>query len=62
LLASTGKPETTMVKAIRGNDSFYVVQRAVRAVPTPERLETIKQYVEKVSVCDTRLPSRPCRM
>ena len=62
LLASTGKPETTMVKAIKGNDSFYVVQRAVRAAPTSERLETIKEYVERVSVCDSRLPSRPCRM
>ena len=62
LLASTGNPETTMVKAIKGNDSFYVVQRAVRAAPTSERLETIKEYVERVSVCDSRLPSRPCRM
>ena len=34
LLASTGKPETTMMKAIRGNDSFYLVQRAVRSLPT----------------------------
>jgi len=62
LLASTGKPETTMVKAIKGNDSFYVVQRAVRSVPSAERLETIKKYLEGISVCDTRLPSRPCRM
>ncbi|TAJ96409.1 MAG: hypothetical protein EPO10_23265 [Reyranella sp.] len=60
LLASTGKPETTMLKAIKGNDSFYVVQRAVRSVPTPERLETMKKYIESVSVCDSRLPSRPC--
>ena len=60
LLASTGKPETTMLKAIKGNDSFYVVQSAVRSVPTPERLETMKKYIESVSVCDSRLPSRPC--
>lgn len=62
LLASTGKPETTMLKAIKGNDSFYVVQRAVRSVPSPERLDTMKKYIESVSVCDSRLPSRPCRM
>ena len=60
LLASTGKPETAMIKAIKGNDSFYVVQRAVRSVPTPERLETMKKYVEEVSVCDSRLSSVPC--
>lgn len=60
LLASTGKPETAMIKAIKGNDSFYVVQRAVRSVPTPERLETMKQYIESVSVCDSRLATAPC--
>jgi hypothetical protein len=60
LLASTGKPETTMIKAIKGNDSFYVVQRAVRSVPTPERLETMKKYIESVSVCDSRLATASC--
>ncbi len=60
LLASTGKPETTMLTAIKGNDSFYVVQRAVRSVPTPAQFETMKKYIESVSVCDSRLPSRPC--
>jgi hypothetical protein len=60
LLASTGKPETTMLTAIKGNDSFYVVQRAVRSVPTPAQFETMKKYIESVSVCDSRLPTRPC--
>ncbi len=60
LLASTGKPETAVIKAIKGNDSFYVVQRAVRSVPAPERLETMKKYVEEVSVCDSRLATAPC--
>lgn len=60
LLASTGRPETTMLKAIKGNDSFYVVQRAVRSVPPPERLETMKKYIESVSVCDSRSPTSPC--
>ncbi len=62
LLASTGKPETTFVKAIKGNDSFYVVQRAVRSAPPADRLEAMKKYVEGVSACDTRLPSRPCKL
>lgn len=60
LVVSTGKPETTMLTAIKGNDSFYVVQRAVRSVPTPAQFETMKKYIESVSVCDSRLPSRPC--
>ena len=62
LLASSGKPETTMMKAIKGNDSFYVVQRAVRGVPTPAQLERTKQYLDGVSVCDSRRPANPCRM
>lgn len=62
LLASSGKPETTMMKAIKGNDSFYLVQRAVRGVPTPAQLERTKQYLDGVSVCDTRVAARPCKM
>jgi hypothetical protein len=62
LLASSGKPETTMIKAIKGNDSFYLVQRAVRGVPTSAQLERTKQYLDGVSVCDTRLPTHPCKM
>lgn len=60
LLASTGRPETTLLKAIKGNDSFYVVQRAVRSVPSGERLETMRKYIASVSVCDTRLATSPC--
>ena len=62
LLASTGKPEVAVIKAIKGRDSFYVVQRAVRSEPTPAKLDQMKQYLDKVSVCDTRLADRPCRI
>jgi hypothetical protein len=62
LLASSSKPETTMMKAVKGNDSFYLVQRAVRGVPTSAQLERTKQYLEGVSVCDTRRPAHPCKM
>lgn len=62
LLASSGKPETTMMKAIKGNDSFYLVQRAIRGVPTPAQLERTKLYLDGVSVCDTRRPAHPCKM
>jgi hypothetical protein len=60
LLASSGKPETTVMKAIKGNDSFYLVQRAVRAAATPEQLEQTKQYLERVSLCDSRSTASPC--
>jgi hypothetical protein len=60
MLASTGKPEAALIKAIKGNDSFYVVQRAVRSVPSADRLETMKKYIDSVSVCDSRLPTRAC--
>ena len=59
-LPATGKPETTMFRAIKGNDSFYMVQSAVRSVPDEAQLERMKQYLDKVSVCDSRLPARPC--
>ncbi len=60
LLASSGKPETTMMKTIKGNDRFYVVQRAARSVPGEVQLARMKQYLETVSVCDSRLPARAC--
>jgi hypothetical protein len=56
----TGKPETTAFRAIRGRDSFYVVQRAVRAVPEAGRLERMESYLAGVSVCDTRSAQSPC--
>jgi len=60
LLAQTGKPETTMFRALKGNDSFYLVQRAVRAVPDEARLLQMRQYLETVSLCDTRRPAQAC--
>ncbi len=60
LLAQTGKPETTMFRAIKGNDSFYLVQRAVRSVPDEARLQQVRQYLETVSLCDTRRPAHAC--
>ena len=62
LLASTGKPEVAVIKAIKGRDSFYVVQRAVRSEPTAAKLDQMKQYLDKVSVCDTRLADRSCKL
>jgi len=60
LLAATGKPETTMFRAIKGNDSFYVVQRAVRAAASADQVEKMKQYLGEVSVCQAGSSQHPC--
>ncbi|MGQ2978810.1 MAG: hypothetical protein ACT6Q9_03835 [Polaromonas sp.] len=57
---STGKPEHTFLKAIQGNDSFYLVQRAYKASPTSDQVTAAMQHLRAVKVCDSRLPDRPC--
>jgi hypothetical protein len=57
---STGKPEKTWFKAIKGNDSFYVVQKAFRFDPSNEQVVQWMKYFRSVIVCDSRLPDRPC--
>jgi len=56
----TGKPEFTWFKAIAGNDSFYLVQKAYKFEPTKEQVSRWMQYLKAVAVCDTRLPARAC--
>jgi hypothetical protein len=60
LNAQTGKTEITFFKAIQGNDSFYVVQKAFKFEPTKEQVVTWTTYLKKISVCDSRLPERRC--
>jgi hypothetical protein len=60
LLANTGKPETTFFRAVKGNDSFYIVQRAARAVPGQAQLTKMNQYLDTTTVCDTRTSDHPC--
>jgi hypothetical protein len=60
LLASTGKPETTFFRAVKGNDSFYIVQRAARAMPGQAQLVKMTQYLDTTTVCDTRTNDHPC--
>jgi hypothetical protein len=56
----TGKPEVTLLKAISGRDSFYVVQKAFRFKPDKSQVEQWSRYLRSVSVCDSRLPDRAC--
>lgn len=60
LNSSTGKPEHTFFKAIKGHDSFYVVQRAYKSSPTGEQVTAAMEDFRAVTVCDSRLPDRPC--
>jgi hypothetical protein len=57
---ATGKPEMTWFKAIEGNDSFYVVQKAFRFAPSKEQITQSMQYLKAVAVCDSRVPARAC--
>lgn len=57
---ASGKPEMTWFKAIKGNDSFYVVQKAFRFEPSNEQVVQWMKYFHSVTVCDSRLPDRPC--
>lgn len=56
----TGKPEITWFKAIKGNNSFYVVQKAFKFEPSQKQVVQWSRYLRTVSVCDTRLPERAC--
>jgi len=56
----TAKPEITWFKAVQGNDSFYVVQKAFRFAPSKEQITRWVGYLKAAHVCDSRLPDRPC--
>lgn len=56
----TGKSEVTLLKAIAGKDSFYVVQKAFRFQPDKPQVEQWSRYLRGVSVCDSRVPERAC--
>jgi hypothetical protein len=60
LNSSTQKPELTYLKAIQGNDSFYLVQVAFRYEPSDEDITQWIQYLKQVQVCDSRIPEQAC--
>jgi hypothetical protein len=57
---ATGKPEITWFKAIRGADSFYLLQKAFKFEPSQAQIEQTMKHFREAQVCDTRLPDRPC--
>jgi hypothetical protein len=57
---ATGKPEITWIKAVQGNDSFYVVQKAFKFTPSKDEVVQWMKYLRSVAVCDSRLADRAC--
>lgn len=54
------KPEITWFKAVEGNDSFYLVQKAFKFEPSQDQITRWMGYLRKVSVCDSRIADRAC--
>jgi hypothetical protein len=52
----SGKPEYTWFKGVQGRDSFYLVQKAYKAEPTPKQLKTWSAFLDNAKVCDSRTP------
>lgn len=59
---ATGKMETTLFKAIKGSDSFYVIQKAFKFKPSKKQVTKWRSYLASVSVCDSRLVDRACQL
>lgn len=57
---STQTMEYTYLKAIQGNDSFYLVQVAFRHEPSPDEITQWMNYLQDVQVCDSRIAARAC--
>lgn len=57
---STQKVEYTYMKAIQGNDSFYLVQVAFRFEPSSDEVTQWVTYLREVKVCDSRIPEKAC--
>ena len=56
----TGSAENTFFKAIRGNDAFYVVQKAFKSQPQDLQIVEWTRFLSEVYVCDSRLEGQAC--
>ncbi|MEE8079643.1 MAG: hypothetical protein V3T18_11650, partial [Pseudomonadales bacterium] len=58
----------SLIKVIKGNEYFYVINRSQRAAPLPQGEPPLSEeviagwslYIRSVSVCDTEKPEHPC--
>ncbi|WP_345991718.1 hypothetical protein [Sulfurimonas sp. HSL-1716] len=53
------KEEYTWIKAIKGNDSFYAIQKAFAMKPDEAQITGTMRYLRQVQLCDTRLKNCP---
>jgi hypothetical protein len=60
LNAATGKPETVVLRVIKGSEALYSVQKTFRFEPSNDQVGQIMKYLNSVNVCDTRLSAHPC--
>lgn len=58
---ATNKPEFLVMRSFKGQDAFFNVQYAFRQVPSDLLIKQAVDYLDTVSMCDTRLPDRPCK-
>lgn len=56
----TGKPETTLIRAIRGDSAMYSVQHAWRSIPSPAQIAQVARSLAEVSVCEAASGRHPC--
>jgi hypothetical protein len=60
LNAATDKPETTVLRVIKGGDALYSIQKTFRFEASNTQLGQIMKYLNAVNVCDTRQTDHPC--
>ncbi len=58
---STGKPEITFIKAVKGNEKLYVVQKAFKFKPSKQQITDTGQMLQKISVCDKEDKQHACK-
>jgi len=56
----TNETEAALFKAIEGKDSFYLIQKVWKRLPTDEEVIKWSEYLKHVYVCDPRIPDRKC--
>lgn len=59
-LPSTGKPEASLVHAIKGTDNLYLIQKNTRIPLDRDRVKEMVRYMGTVTVCDSRTSEHPC--
>jgi hypothetical protein len=60
LNAATGKPETTVLRVIKGTDAIYSIQKTFKFYPSNYNVGQIMKYLNTVIFCDTRQTDHRC--